>query len=149
MMAVGSFAGAPVGARYGRKRALGAAVALVAAGSLVRGVPALPTLIGGSLLVGLGIGLAGVLVSGVVKQHLGAHAGAATGGYVVSMMIGATAASAAAVPLAVALGGWSLSLAVWAVPAVIAVALWAPIAARVRPTAQERRPLPWREPFTR
>jgi MFS transporter, CP family, cyanate transporter len=42
-------------------------------------------LIGGSVLVGLGIGLAGVLITGVVKEHLAERAGAATGGYVVAM----------------------------------------------------------------
>lgn len=130
MMAVGSFTGSAAGARIGRERGLGYAVGLVAVGSLLRGVPALPTLIVGSLVLGLGIGLAGVFLTGVVKEHLAERAGAATGGYVVSMMIGATVSSAVAVPLAVALGGWSLSLAVWAVPAVLAAAVWTPIARR-------------------
>ena len=95
--------------------------------------------------------MAGVLLTGVVKEHLGERAGAATGGYVVSMMVGATVASAVAVPLAVALGGWSFSLAVWAVPAVLAVAVWAPIAARIgRPVAPRRASgLPWRTGFAR
>jgi MFS transporter, CP family, cyanate transporter len=152
MMAAGSFAGSSVGLRYGRETALGAAVALVALGSAVRGVPALAALVGGSLLVGLGIGLAGVLLAGVVKEHLPARAGAATGGYVVSMMVGATAAGAVAVPLAAGLGGWSLSLAVWAVPAAVAVGLWAPVARRAgRPDRAAARPgpPPWRSPFAR
>lgn len=151
MMSAGSFAGAAFGTRFGREQALGVAVGFVAAGSLVRGVPALVPLIGGSLVVGLGIGLAGVLVAGVVKEHLGARAGAATGGYVVSMMIGAAAASAVAVPLATALGGWSPSLAVWAVPAVLATAAWVPVARRMPRAARDaaRTPLPWRDPFAR
>ena len=65
MMAVGSFAGPTPGVRAGRERALGFAVALVAAGSLIRGIPALAPLVGGSLVIGLGIGLAGVLITGV------------------------------------------------------------------------------------
>jgi MFS transporter, CP family, cyanate transporter len=131
MMAVGSFAGPRIGTRFGREAALGGAVGLVGLGSTVRGVPSLPPLVGGSLLIGFGIGLAGVLLTGVVKEHLAERAGAATGGYVVSMMVGATTSSALAVPLAVGLGGWSFSLAVWTVPAVIAVAVWTPIARRV------------------
>lgn len=131
MMSAGSFGAAAVAARVGRERLLGVAVATIGAGSLLRAVVALPALIAGSVLVGLGIGVAGVLLTGVVKEHLADRAGAVTGGYVVSMMIGATIASAAAVPLAVALGGWSLSLAVWAVPAVLAVTVWVPIAARM------------------
>lgn len=151
MMAVGSFVGPLLGARFGRKPALGGAVGLVALGSAVRGVPVVAALVGGSVLVGLGIGIAGVLVTGVVKNHLGARAGAATGAYVVAMMVGATVASAVAVPLAVTLGGWSWSLAVWVVPAVLAVAVWTPIARRAgRPDAAEPRTgLPWRTGFAR
>ena len=66
------------------------AVGSVAAGSLLRSVPALAALVGGSVLVGLGIGVAGVLITGVVKEHLPDRAGAVSGGYVVSMMVGAT-----------------------------------------------------------
>lgn len=147
MMAAGAFAGPAIGARIGAGRALGAAVALIAAGSATRGVPALPTLIGGSVLIGLGIGVAGVLLTGVVKEHLAERAGAATGGYVVAFMVGATVASSVAVPLASALGGWSFSLAVWTVPAVLAVAAWTPLARRTA-TARPGR-LPWRDPFAR
>jgi CP family cyanate transporter-like MFS transporter len=151
MMAAGSFVGPSFGVKFGRKPALGGAVGLVALGSAVRGWAVLPALIGGSLLVGLGIGVAGVLLTGVVKNHLGARAGAATGAYVVAMMVGATVSSALAVPLAVALGGWSFSLAVWTVPAVLAVAAWTPIARRVgRPDrAEARTGLPWRDGFAR
>jgi MFS transporter, CP family, cyanate transporter len=151
MMAAGSFVGSAIGSRFGHERALGAAVGLVAAGSLVRGLPTFPALLGGSLIIGLGIGVAGVLLTGVVKDRLASRAGAVTGGYVVSMMVGSTVASAAAVPLAVLLGGWSLSLAVWAVPAVLAVAAWTPIARRMpRPDRAEPRPsLPWRDGFAR
>lgn len=130
-MSAGSFGAAAVAARVGRERLLGAAVGGIAAGSLLRSVTALPALVAGSVLVGLGIGVAGVLITGVVKEHLAERAGAVTGGYVVSMMVGATVASAAAVPLSVALGGWSWSLAVWSVPAVLAVAVWVPVATRI------------------
>jgi CP family cyanate transporter-like MFS transporter len=53
--------------------------------------------------------------------------------------------------LAVALGGWSFSLAVWTVPAVLAVAVWTSIARRVcRPdVAEPRTDLPWRTGFAR
>jgi CP family cyanate transporter-like MFS transporter len=83
---------------------------------------------------------------------LGGRAAAATGGYTVSMMVGATASSALVVPAAVLLGGWSAALAALAVPAALASALWLPIARRV-PRAggprAERSPLPWRERFAR
>ncbi|GAA1326601.1 MFS transporter [Pseudonocardia xinjiangensis] len=151
MMAAGSFAGPALGVRLGSERALGAAVGLVAAGSLARGVPAIVALIGGSLLVGFGIGLAGVLLTGVVKEYLPARAGAVTGGYVVAMMVGATVASAVAVPLAVVVGGWSLALAGWAVPAVLALAGWSAVTRGVpaAAAAPARPRLPWRDGFSR
>ena len=149
MMAAGSFAGSAIGRRFGREPALGGSVALVAVGSLVRAVPALAALVGGSLLIGFGIGVAGVLLAGAVKEHLPARAGAVTGAYVVAMMAGSTVASAVAAPLSTEVG-WSRSLAVWAVPAVVAVAAWMPIARRVPRTERPvRAPLPWRSRFAR
>jgi CP family cyanate transporter-like MFS transporter len=156
MMAAGSLAGPAAARRTGPERALVGAVGLVALGSLVRGVPAAVPLVAGSLLAGFGIGVAGVLLTGVVKEHLAARAGAVTGGYLVAMTVGATVASAVAVPLAVAVGGWSPALAVWAVPAVIALAAWTPVARRVaRPRADRDGSspstgrLPWRNGFAR
>jgi MFS transporter, CP family, cyanate transporter len=148
MMAAGSLAGPAAARRGGLERALVGAVGLVALGSVVRGVPAAGPLVAGSLLAGFGIGVAGVLLTGVVKEHLAAHAGAVTGGYVVAMMIPSTVASAVAVPLAVGVGGWSLALAVWAVPAVLALAAWAPVVRGVdRPAVAPSAPLPWRDRF--
>jgi CP family cyanate transporter-like MFS transporter len=150
MMAAGSLAGPAAARRGGPERALVGAVGLVALGSLVRGVPAAGPLVAGSLLAGFGIGVAGVLLTGVVKEHLADHAGAVTGGYVVAMMIPSTVASAVAVPLAVGVGGWSLALAVWAVPAVLALAAWAPVARRAeRPAPRASVGLPWRDRFAR
>ena len=146
-MAVGSLTGPALGARIGAGRALGVGVGLIALGSVVRGVAALWALIGGSVLIGLGIGVAGVLLTGVVKEHLADRAGAATGGYVVAQMAGATVASAVAVPLATLLGGWARSLAVWALPALVAVVVWAPLARRTATAPPGR--LPWRDPFAR
>ncbi len=137
-MAAGSFAGVPIAARFGAARSLGAAVGLVAVGSLARGAPSTVSLVGGTVLVGLGMGTAGVFLAGVVRTYFAARAGTVTGGYVVAMLAGATASSAIAVPLATLLGGWSFSLAVWAVPALLAVAGWTPVARAVRTTAPGR-----------
>jgi MFS transporter, CP family, cyanate transporter len=130
-MAAGSFVGVPLAVRFGAARSLGPAVGLVAAGSLVRGVPAAAALFGGTLLVGLGIGTAGVFLAGMVRTHFAARAGTITGHYVVAMLVGSTVASASAVPLASWLGGWSLSLATWAMPALLAVVLWSRLTRRL------------------
>lgn len=134
-MAAGSLAGAWFGARVTPAGTLGGAVALVGVGSVVRGIPAVQMLVTGTVLVGLGIGVAGVMLTSVVKQRLGHVAGAVTGAYVVAMTVGAGLAGAVAVPTASLLGGWSWSLAAWSVPAFAAVALWAWLGRRRSTTA--------------
>jgi MFS transporter, CP family, cyanate transporter len=67
MMGVGSFLAPRLAGPLGWERSLGVAVGVLAAGSALRLVPTLPTLIAGSVLVGFGIGGAGVLVAGVVS----------------------------------------------------------------------------------
>jgi MFS transporter, CP family, cyanate transporter len=146
-MAVGSLVGPRVGARFGAVRALGGSVGLVALGSVVRGIPALAPLVAGTLVIGLGIGIAGVLLTAVVKDRLADRAGTVSGLYVVAMMVGSTVVGALAVPVSVAFGGWSLSLALWAVPALLAVLLWSALARGG--TRTERARLPWRDPFAR
>ena len=73
------------------------------------------SLYGGTFVAGAGIALAGTLLPGIVKAVFPARrAGLGTGLTMVSMMGAAAVASAVAVPLAAALGGWSRSLLVWA-----------------------------------
>lgn len=152
MMGLGSFLAPRLARHGGWEKTLGVAVLVVGAGSLLRLVPTGLALICGSVLAGVGIGAAGVLLTGVVKHHLADRAGTVTGAYVVSMMIGATLASAVTVPLAVTLGGWSRSLAVWAIPAVLAAAAWWPVVRRSpagrSSDARPARPDPVREPDT-
>jgi CP family cyanate transporter-like MFS transporter len=149
-MGIGSFVAVRLSARYGRERAMTGAVAVLLAGSLLRYVPSLVALVVGSLGVGTGIGLAGVFLSGLVKEHLAQRAGLVTGLYVVSMLLGSTIASSAVVPLSGALGGPSHALATLAVPAAVALAGWLLVAARtVPPPERTATPLPWRSPLAR
>ena len=72
-----------------------------------------------------------------------------TGVYLFAMMVGATVAAAAAVPLADLLGSWQRSLAFWAVLAVLGLAAWLPVVRAVndREDPEDREPvgaLPWR-----
>ena len=152
-MGIGSFAAPALARRIGREWASAAAMAALASGNLVRGVPAVAALVGGSLLVGLGIGVTGVAITGIVRDHLPERAGAATGLYTVSMMAGATVASLTALPLSARLGGWSPALAVWTLPAVLALVVWVPVTRRLArdgpdgPAAAVA--LPWRNRFAR
>jgi len=150
MMGAGSFAAPALARRVGREQAAALGIAAIALGSAVHGVPAAVTLVAGSLAIGLGIGVVGVAITGVVRDHLPERAGAATGLYTVSMMGGATVASLTALPLQDALGGWWWALAAWTLPAVLALVVWWPATRRLHdiPAAAPVR-LPWRNRFAR
>ncbi|MDQ5973503.1 MAG: transporter, family, cyanate transporter, partial [Actinomycetota bacterium] len=77
-----------------------------------------------AFLAGVGIALAAGLVPGVVREQLPDSVGAATGLWTATMMIGAALGGALMVPLAAALGSWPAALAVWAVPAALALVVW-------------------------
>lgn len=113
--------------RLGMERALLAAMLLLAAGAALRGVPDRVALFGGQVLACVAIGLVNVLLPGLVKRDFPGHVARMTGLYTMAFCLGAAGAAGATVPLASALGSWSLALAVWALPAVLAAAVWAPL----------------------
>jgi CP family cyanate transporter-like MFS transporter len=129
--------------RFGREATVLGAVALVAAGNGLRGAAG-PTaggtaaLLAGTFVAGVGVAVCGVVLPGIVKAFFPRRAGAATGGYLVAMMLGAAVAAAVAVPLEQLLGSWPASLAAWALPAVVAVAAWLPVSARINERGNER-----------
>ena len=144
---------APVGAalarRVGREAAVACALALVATGTLVRGLEATAlTLYGGTLVAGIGIAVGGALLPGVVKAWFPARAGTVTGLYTAGLVTGAMVAAAATVPLMQALGvGWPAGIAAWGLLAGAALVAWVPVTRRLRagagPAAPGRVRLPW------
>ncbi len=140
--------------RFGRETATAAAMTVLAVGSLLRLGGEQPLLLyGGTLLAGFGIAVGGTIAPGIVKDYFPGHVGLVTGGYMLAMMGGAAAASAASVPLADALGSWALSLGSWGLLAVVASAVAWPVARLASnhrrasaDLAEVRLPLPWRHP---
>ena len=70
------------------------------------------------------------------------------------MFTGAALAAALTVPIALATGSWQWGLAVWAIPALVALALWTVIETPYRRRDDDRaggaislRALPWRQPL--
>ena len=103
--------------RVGREATVGWALVLLLVGQLMRlGGAVLAVLMLSTVLVGIGIALAGTVLPGIVKEFFGDRSGAMTGVYLLAMMVGAAAASAFAVPIADATGSWQVALAVWGVP---------------------------------
>ncbi|HEY8453000.1 MAG: MFS transporter [Micromonosporaceae bacterium] len=111
--------------RLGLERALGGALVLLVVGTLLRSGPGVAALFGGTVLIGVGIGLVNVLLSALVKRDYSHRVAALTGVYTTVMSGFAMIASGLAVPIAtVAPGGWRTSLAVWVGFAAVAAAVW-------------------------
>jgi CP family cyanate transporter-like MFS transporter len=124
LMGVGAGVGAGLARRFGEKRALGAALLLLAAGCVSR----LWAADGAGLIAGAGIAGAGVamiqaLMPGLAKRWFPDRLPLAMGLYSAAL-VGGGAFGAVASPWLAAHGGWHLALAVWALPALGTLALW-------------------------
>lgn len=123
-----------------------AASVATALGTAARGAGGLAALYAGTLLAGAAIALAQVVVPALVRARAPERAGVLTGAYSMSLVAGATVATFTAIPFERALGSWQASLAVWGLPALIAAAVWVPLAARAHdPVPAPVGAPPWRE----
>lgn len=111
---------------FGIERAVAMALALTAIGIALRGVPRYELLLLGTLAGGAGLGVAGVLLPGLVKHHFPRNISLMTGMYTMALSAGAAGAAGLTVPLAKWLGSWSEALAWWALPVLIALLAWLP-----------------------
>jgi CP family cyanate transporter-like MFS transporter len=123
-----SGAGSPLARRFGEERVLGAALVLLAIGLGLRGLAPAALLFPGTVLAGAAIALLNVLLPSLVKRRRPDRAGLLIGLYLLSLSVGAIVASLIAVPVyqSAAGGAVRLSLGLWALPALIAAALWLP-----------------------
>ena len=117
---------ARLAARFGAERVVLAALLAIAAGTALRGLATLPTLLGGGILAGAGIAFGNVLLPGLVKRDFPDRLAPMTGLYSMALSGGAALAAALTVPIAHATGSWAVGLAGWAVPALGVAALWTP-----------------------
>ena len=118
---------APASRRFGEERVLLVALILLAAGLLARG--ALPSLLlfPGTVVATGAIALMNVLLPSLVKRRRPERAGLLIGTYLLSMSAGSVVASFIAVPLYLSSGGSiSLTLGLWALPALVAALVWLP-----------------------
>ncbi len=136
--ALAAFAGPPLSARIGEERGL-----LVMCGALCVGITLRPwwggaSLFAGTVLCGLAVAVMNVMMPSVLRQRFPSHLGEMTAAYTMALSIGAGLAAGFTVPLVRAMGGSvATALAVWAIPAAVASAVWLP---------QIRRPLPVQRP---
>jgi MFS transporter, CP family, cyanate transporter len=144
---------ARLAARFGVDRVVAWALVVLGAGTLVRALGGAAGLFAATFLAGIGLAVGGALLPGIVKANFAAdRAATVTGLYTTGLAGGALLAAALTVPLRNLLGGsWAPALAVWALPAVAALAVWrqvAPPAAPATPAAEGLAAapggLPWR-----
>ncbi|MFF4258810.1 CynX/NimT family MFS transporter [Streptomyces sp. NPDC001663] len=127
--------------RFGAQAAVCAAVGVLALGAAVRALPWPAALFAGTVLSGAGIAVGNVLLPALIKDHFAHRIGLLTGLTMTLMALSGALAAGAAVPLCTA-AGWQFALAVWAVPAVPAAAVWGLLAAPGADGRHRRTPPP-------
>lgn len=139
--------GPAIARRHPIERLLVVASLATALGTGLRGLGGIAPLYAGTVLAGAAIALSQVVVPAWVRAKAPERAGVLTGAYSMSLVAGATVATFTAIPFQNWFGGWEAALAVWALPAVVAAAVWVPLAARAHDPVPAPRGEPlWREP---
>ena len=93
----------------------------------------------GSVLIGTAIALGNTLLPALIKQDFADNIGIMTGTYTTVMVSFAALSASIAVPLAGSTGtDWQASFRFWAIPALVAVAVWVPLALKRHAPAAHR-----------
>jgi CP family cyanate transporter-like MFS transporter len=131
---------APVLARrFGAERTILCLMVLLTLGTATRGLAGVPTLAFGTVAAGISIAVINVLVPGLIKRDFSRRIGLMSGLYTMALCGGAAAAAGLTIPLQRLLAlSWAGALALWALPALAAVLLWAPQTPRASPKAHAR-----------
>jgi MFS transporter, CP family, cyanate transporter len=146
-MGAGAFLVPPIAARLGAERALTYAMVVIGVATAARiwgGNTAV--LFATTLAIGAGIALAQPLLPGLVRTYFAKHSMLVTALYSLGITLGAAIPAAASPAIEDITNSWQAALAFWAVFALAALAVLAPIARRSRPGP--RRGIvtpPWRE----
>ena len=101
------------------------------AGVLLRSLPTLAAVFGGTLLIGTSVAIANVAMPGILKEDFPNAVGILSGLYTMMLSAGAAIAAGATVPLYRSSGrNWHLAIGYWAVPIAVAILLWLPSSAK-------------------
>jgi MFS transporter, CP family, cyanate transporter len=117
----------PLARRMGLERTLGAGLAVLALGLILRSAPGLAWLWIGTTLIGVSIAVLNVALPALVKRDFPGKIGQITGAYSAVQSVFAAIAAGVAVPLATATeAGWRVPLGMWAGLALITIGVLAP-----------------------
>ncbi|GAB3620037.1 MFS transporter [Glutamicibacter endophyticus] len=113
--------------RTGLERGIALSLLLLTAGLAVRFVDSTWALLIGTVVGMCGLAVCNVAMPSFIREHHGHRSASMTGAYTTTMSIGATLASAVSVPLAVQVGSPTTALALWAIPASLALLAFIPL----------------------
>jgi CP family cyanate transporter-like MFS transporter len=123
---LGAFASPWLVSKVGVNHAMLYVLMILAASSALRMIFGYPGLLIGTIGAGLSIAIANVLLPTVVRIQFPKRVALVTGAYTTLLAVSASLAASIAVPTSSLLGGWNPALAIWILPAVIAILLWLP-----------------------
>lgn len=138
---------APLARRLGMEQAVFLSMLLLLAGMGLRHVDGAAWLYLGTALIGGGIAFNNVLLPGLLRRDFPAQLALVTALFTMVMVVCGGLGSGVAIPLA-DWGGWRMSLVLWAVPAVLAIAIWMPqLRAHSAPASAGPRASLWNRPL--
>ncbi len=113
--------------RFGIGGTLLGAMALLILGIAIRSMESVGALYVGTFLLGVAIAFGNVLLPSIAKRNFDSHSGWITSLYSSAMGVGAALAAGLSYPLTSDFKlGWRGALAVWAIPAILALIVWTP-----------------------
>ncbi|MBG9720700.1 MFS transporter [Bacillus mycoides] len=125
--------------KYGAEKAIMACLILIGFATCMRAFTfSISTLFASSLFIGIGIALAGPLLSGFIKEKFPTKIGLMIGIYSVGMGTGASLSAGLTIPLQHVLkDDWNMALAFWGVLTIIAIIFWYPVMKRKKNTSTQ------------
>ena len=100
------------------------ALLLALAGIIWRSNGNITGLFGGTILIGLGLGMAGSVMLGVMRQEVKHNTAEVMSAYTACVSLGTAIGAGAAEPVANLAGGWQHGLLFWGIPLLVSVILW-------------------------
>ncbi|MEK4911383.1 MFS transporter [Bacillus sp. FSL E2-8887] len=125
--------------KYGAEKSIMACLILIGFATCMRAfTSSISTLFTSSLFIGIGIALAGPLLSGFIKEKFPTKIGLMIGIYSVGMGTGASLSAGLTIPLQHVLkDDWNMALAFWGVLTIIAIIFWYPVMKRKKNTSTQ------------
>jgi CP family cyanate transporter-like MFS transporter len=124
---IGAFASPALVKKFTLNRAMMFVLIVLTVAMATRLIGGFPALISSTVLIGLAIAIANVLIPTIVREQFPDRIELITGVYVTLLAISASFAAGIAVPSSELLGGWRGALAVWIIPAVLEIVFWVPL----------------------